>query len=182
VNTREEVNDLRMKNLSWVYGFTLKSYEPRIMRMAPIRRNVLSLHLFDPCNPWSTQSQSSEIPNPRLQANSQVSTFKSYQPRITRMAPIVGRRNVLSFWPPIRSEGTPSCSLRYLLEEIASLRPGEADDLLFAPGGERALCRRQKRFLDVFPGAGNKIAAATQVELALDIFAVALNCFYTERE
>ena len=60
------------------------------------------------------------------------------------------------------------------------LRGGEADDLLFGPDGERALCRRQESFLDVFPGAGNKIAAATQVELALNIFAMALNRFNTE--
>ena len=62
----------------------------------------------------------------------------------------------------------------------ASSGGGEADDLLFGPDGERAFCRRQESFLDIFPGAGNKIAAATQVELALNIFAMALNCFYTE--
>ena len=59
-------------------------------------------------------------------------------------------------------------------------RGGEADDFLFAPDGERACCRRQESFLDVFPGAGKKIAAATQVELVLNVFAVALNRFYTE--
>jgi hypothetical protein len=67
----------------------------------------------------------------------------------------------------------------------AGLRPlggGKADDLLLAPHRERALCCRQKRFFDVFPGAGNKIAAATEVELALNIFTVALNRFYTEME
>ena len=60
------------------------------------------------------------------------------------------------------------------------LRGGEADDFLFAPDGDCAFGRRQKSFLDVFLGAGNKIAAATQAELALDIFAMALNRFYTE--
>ena len=65
---------------------------------------------------------------------------------------------------------------------LGPLRGGEADDLLFAPDGECVLCRRQKSFLDVFLGAGNKIAAATQVELALNIFAMALNRFYTETE
>jgi hypothetical protein len=62
----------------------------------------------------------------------------------------------------------------------ARLRGGEADDLLFASDGERAFCRRQKSFFHVFLGAGNKIAAATQVELVLDIFAMALNRFNTE--
>jgi hypothetical protein len=62
----------------------------------------------------------------------------------------------------------------------ASLRGGEADDLLFAPDGEGAFCRRQESFLDVFPGAGNKIAAATHVELAFDVFAMALDRLYTE--
>src|SRR5437762_6936245 len=33
---------------------------------------------------------------------------------------------------------------------LRALRCGEADDLLFASDGERALCRRQKSFLDVF--------------------------------
>ncbi len=60
------------------------------------------------------------------------------------------------------------------------LRCGEADHRLFAADGERAFCRRQKGFLDVFLGAGNKIAAATQVELALNIFAMALNRLNTE--
>ena len=41
---------------------------------------------------------------------------------------------------------------------------------------------RQESFLHVFLGAGNKIAAATQVELTLNIFAVALNRFNTETE
>jgi len=59
-------------------------------------------------------------------------------------------------------------------------RGGEADDFLFAPDGERAFCRRQKSTFNVFPGAGDKIAAATHVELALNIFAMALNGFYTE--
>ena len=61
-----------------------------------------------------------------------------------------------------------------------SLRRGEADYLLFRPDGECAFCRRQEGFLDVFLGAGNKIAAATQVELALNVFAMALNRFHTE--
>ena len=63
-----------------------------------------------------------------------------------------------------------------------SLGGGEADDLLFASHRERAFCRRQESFLDVFLGAGNKIAAATQVELALNIFAMALNRLNTETE
>ena len=63
---------------------------------------------------------------------------------------------------------------------VTPLRGGEADHLLFAPDGERALYRRQKSFLDVFLGAGNKIAAATQVEFVFDIFAMALDRFYTE--
>jgi hypothetical protein len=50
-------------------------------------------------------------------------------------------------------------------------RGGEAEHLLFASDGERAFCRRQKSFLDVFLGAGNKVATATQVELVLNIFA-----------
>ena len=64
----------------------------------------------------------------------------------------------------------------------SSLGGGEADDLLFDPDGERALGRRQESFLHVFLGAGSKIAAATQVELALNIFAMALNRFNTETE
>ena len=64
----------------------------------------------------------------------------------------------------------------------SSLGGGEADDLLFGPDRECALCRRQESFLNVFLGAGNKIAAATQVELALNIFAMALNRFHTETE
>ena len=59
---------------------------------------------------------------------------------------------------------------------------GKADDLLFDPDGKRAFGRRQERCLHVFLGAGNKIAAATQVELALNIFAMALNRFNTETE
>ena len=63
---------------------------------------------------------------------------------------------------------------------FARLRGGEAEHLLFAPDGECALCRRQKSFFHVFLGAGNKIAAATQVEFVLNIFAMALDGFYTE--
>jgi hypothetical protein len=65
---------------------------------------------------------------------------------------------------------------------LGPLRGGEADDLLFGPDGERAFCRRQESFLDILLGVGNKIAATTQVELALNIFAVALNRFNTETE
>src|SRR5436305_14496110 len=84
---------------------------------------------------------------------------------------------------------TPRCGQRvpplYRLEQSPrgkASRGGEANDLLFPPDGERALCRRQKSFFNVLLGAGNKIAAATQVELALDIFAVALNRFNAEIE
>jgi hypothetical protein len=62
----------------------------------------------------------------------------------------------------------------------ASSRGGKADHLLFAPDGESALGCGQESFLNVLLRAGNQIAAATQVELALDIFAVALNGFNTE--
>jgi len=62
------------------------------------------------------------------------------------------------------------------------LRGGEADDLLFDPDGKPTLGRRQESFFHIFLGAGSKIAAATQVELALNIFAVALNRFDTETE
>jgi hypothetical protein len=59
-------------------------------------------------------------------------------------------------------------------------RGGEANDLLFACDGECAFRRRQKSFLDVFLGARNQIAAATQVDLVFNIFAMALNGLYTE--
>ena len=65
---------------------------------------------------------------------------------------------------------------------MTSLRGGEADDLLFASHRECAFCRRQESFFHVFLGAGTKIAAATKVELALNIFAMALNRFDTETE
>ena len=64
----------------------------------------------------------------------------------------------------------------------SSLGSGEADDLLFDPGGKRAFGRRQESFFDVFLGAGSKVAAATQVELALNIFAMAFNRLNTETE
>jgi hypothetical protein len=81
---------------------------------------------------------------------------------------------------PIRDQ--PRVTLQVCENELVltRLRCGEADNLLFRPDGECAFCRRQKCFLDVFLRAGNKIAAATQVELALNIFAMALNRFYTE--
>ena len=71
-------------------------------------------------------------------------------------------------------------TLQPIIGGEASLRGGEADHLLFAPDGESALGCGQESFLNVLLGAGNKIAAATQIELALDIFAVALNGFNTE--
>ncbi len=46
---------------------------------------------------------------------------------------------------------------------LRPLRGGEADYFLFALDGKRALCHRQKSFLEVFLGASNQIAAATQV-------------------
>jgi len=67
-------------------------------------------------------------------------------------------------------------------EGEASSSGGEANDLLFTPHRNGALCRRQESFLNVFLGAGNEIAAATQIELALDVFAVALNGFNAETE
>lgn len=65
---------------------------------------------------------------------------------------------------------------------IRASRGREADNLLFPSDRERAFCRRQQAFLNVFLGAGYEVAAASQVELALDIFAVALNRLYTETE
>ncbi len=88
-----------------------------------------------------------------------------------------GRSNPVAWIPPLPVRRLEHPCNPWLL---GPLRGGEADYLLFALDGECALCRRQKSFLHVFPGAGSKIAAATQVELALNIFAMALNRFYTE--
>ena len=77
--------------------------------------------------------------------------------------------------------GNPS-TLQPITRGDTSLGGWKANDLLFGLDDERVLCRRQEGCLDVFLGAGSKIAAATQVELALNIFAMALNRFNTETE
>ena len=78
-------------------------------------------------------------------------------------------------WPQRGFTPFNASRLQPITRGEASLRGGEADDLLFGPDGKRTLGRGQESFLDVFLGAGNEIAAATQVEFALNIFAMALN-------
>jgi len=93
-----------------------------------------------------------------------------------------GRSNSAAYIPPLlvrRLKHPCNPCYPWLL---GPLRGGEADDLLFDPDGERAFCRRQESFFDILLGAGNKIAAATQVELALNIFAMTLNRFNAETE
>ena len=98
------------------------------------------------------------------------------------MASRIPRRFAVSFhFPASRRNSEQLHSHRFGSAGFPS-RGGEADDFLFAPDGERAFCRRQKSTFNVFPGAGDKIAAATQVELALNIFAMALNRLNTETE
>ena len=55
---------------------------------------------------------------------------------------------------------------------------GEADNLPFASADD--VRRRHESHLDVFPGAGDQITAATQVELVFDVFPMALDGFYTQ--
>ena len=57
-------------------------------------------------------------------------------------------------------------------------RGRETDDFLFAAAGD--VRGRHESDFHVFLGAGHQIAAATQVELVFNIFAMALNRFYTE--
>ena len=54
----------------------------------------------------------------------------------------------------------------------------EVDDFLFA--STKDVGRRDKSYFYVFLGAGNQVAAATQVELMFNILAMALDRFDTQ--
>ena len=74
----------------------------------------------------------------------------------------------------------PAFLLSLLMFRTSSLRGGETDDFLFAAADD--VRWRHEGDFHVFFGAGDQVPAATQVELAFYVLAMALDRFDTQVE